>query len=291
MDIETFNHIEEQQSFELNQTKELGELLKAYPYFQMARVIQLKALHQDHSFFYNAALKKAAAYTSDRGVLFDYITTEDFRQNKISDQIKERNLVDDQPEEENHEEQNFVEIEDDLVGRVLDPYLFEKKDTGDHQNEAKEDALEAAEEEATKKKNVELKDFQSGQLHSFSEWLQMTVTKLEEPPKSDDDKKKNLQKDSEKARRIAREHQIIDRFIKAEPKIKPSASVSLAQIPKKNFGLEDRLMTETLAEIYVEQKKFDKAIQAYRILILRNPEKSSLFANRIEQIEQIREKL
>jgi hypothetical protein len=33
------------------------------------------------------------------------------------------------------------------------------------------------------------------------------------------------------------------------------------------------LMTETLARVYLEQKKYQKAIQAYEILILKYPEK------------------
>jgi hypothetical protein len=43
-------------------------------------------------------------------------------------------------------------------------------------------------------------------------------------------------------------------------------------------------MTETLAKVYLEQRKFQKAIQAYEILILKYPEKSTFFANRISDI-------
>ena len=49
-------------------------------------------------------------------------------------------------------------------------------------------------------------------------------------------------------------------------------------------------MTETLAEILVEQKKYKKAIQAYNILILNNPEKNSFFASQIEKIKELQEK-
>jgi hypothetical protein len=45
------------------------------------------------------------------------------------------------------------------------------------------------------------------------------------------------------------------------------------------------IMTETLAQIYLEQKKYTKAIQAYEILILKYPEKSSFFADRIKNIK------
>jgi hypothetical protein len=44
-------------------------------------------------------------------------------------------------------------------------------------------------------------------------------------------------------------------------------------------------MTETLARVYLEQKKYQKAIQAYEILILKYPEKSIFFADRIQNIK------
>ena len=49
------------------------------------------------------------------------------------------------------------------------------------------------------------------------------------------------------------------------------------------------LMTETLAKVYLEQKKYQKAIQAYEILILKYPEKISFFANRISDIKALQQ--
>jgi len=46
-------------------------------------------------------------------------------------------------------------------------------------------------------------------------------------------------------------------------------------------------MTETLAHVYLEQKKYEKAITAFHILSLKYPEKSSFFANQIEEIEKL----
>jgi hypothetical protein len=48
-------------------------------------------------------------------------------------------------------------------------------------------------------------------------------------------------------------------------------------------------MTETLAKVYLEQKKYNKAIQAYEILILKYPEKSSFFADRINEIKNLQQ--
>ena len=45
-------------------------------------------------------------------------------------------------------------------------------------------------------------------------------------------------------------------------------------------------MTETLAKIYVKQKKIKKALYAYKILSLKYPEKSSLFAIQIKKLQK-----
>jgi len=47
----------------------------------------------------------------------------------------------------------------------------------------------------------------------------------------------------------------------------------------------DNLTTETLAELYFNQGHNERAIQAYKILSLKYPKKSSLFANRIKYIK------
>ena len=49
-----------------------------YPYFQAARALHLKGLFNQESFRYNYELKKTAAYTTDRTILFDFITSENF---------------------------------------------------------------------------------------------------------------------------------------------------------------------------------------------------------------------
>jgi hypothetical protein len=48
-------------------------------------------------------------------------------------------------------------------------------------------------------------------------------------------------------------------------------------------------MTETLAHVYLEQKKYEKAIAAFTVLSLKYPEKSSFFADRIEAVKKLQE--
>ena len=69
-------------------------------------------------------------------------------------------------------------------------------------------------------------------------------------------------------------------------KIEPEffSSVKLA---KKSILENDDFVTETLANIYFNQGHYNKAIDAFKKLILKFPEKSTLFANKIEEINKI----
>ena len=71
------------------QTEALKIVLEDYPYFQSARAVYLKGLKNQNSYKYNQELKTTAAYTTDRSILFDFITSESFLQNEISQNIKQ----------------------------------------------------------------------------------------------------------------------------------------------------------------------------------------------------------
>ena len=64
-----------------------------------------------------------------------------------------------------------------------------------------------------------------------------------------------------------------------------SSSKKNKEIIKNSIEDNDFLTTETLAEIYVEQGHYKRAIQTYEILSLKYPKKSSFFANRINEIK------
>ncbi len=81
--------------------------------------------------------------------------------------------------------------------------------------------------------------------------------------------------------------ELIDRFIQAEPRIKPREgtfddAVELAE--KSNIPVFD-LVTETLANVYLQQGNRGKALKILEKLSLSMPEKSSYFAARIAEIK------
>jgi len=83
---------------------------------------------------------------------------------------------------------------------------------------------------------------------------------------------------------------LIDKFIKNSPKINIDKEYKsdIEIIPESK--IKDDLITETLAKIYIDQKKYNKAIKAYNILSLKYPKKSSFFADHINKIKKLDKK-
>jgi len=120
-------------------------------------------------------------------------------------------------------------------------------------------------------------EFSDSEKHSFQQWLQLTHT---EP----------IQRESAKNedKPIQPKLGIINQFIQNNPKISPIKKVIPVTNPlakRDSSNISNELMTETLAKVYLAQKKYDNAIQAYKILSLKYPEKSSLFADQIQRIK------
>ena len=75
---------------------------------------------------------------------------------------------------------------------------------------------------------------------------------------------------------------------KIEEKKEKPTFFSATETAKKSLSENDDFITETLAKIYKEQGHFDKAIDAFEKLILKFPEKNTLFASQISDIKKIK---
>ncbi|WP_081210731.1 hypothetical protein [Salegentibacter sediminis] len=260
------------------QTKALESILAEAPYFQTARALRLKGLKDHNALSYNSALRRTAAYTTDRSVLFDFITSAEFNQNKIAKQIKEqeehlKNIVVYEAQEVFGKRSiaidEAIKMKQSESERVMDPELFQE--TSPKKEEEKNEAT--AEEQLGIGDPLE---FSSSESHSFSEWLKLTSAKpVRESEKTSEE--------------ITRKFELIDEFISKSPKIKPGKTTRKSNLAERSTASPEALMTETLAKVYLEQKNYIKAIQAYKILILKNPEKSGFFADQIRAIEKLQE--
>ena len=258
----------------------LSEIVEKYPFFQTARALHLKSLKKSNSLLYNDALKLTAAYTADRNILFEYITSNFFIQNEISDTIQkqEDSYLKLEVTSEDISKQVSKEIDQQLktelkkADAILNPDLFHRREKSVEKqikNEITKSDLE---------KNNPL-DFTKEDSHSFSEWLKLTTAKpiVREATK-------NLS-NSEKPN-----SDLINKFIQENPKLKPSKSI-VKYDKEENLANEitytsEALMTETLAKVYLQQNNYRKALQAYKILSLKYPEKSGFFADQIRAINK-----
>lgn len=301
MNVKDFTYLLQNPSGSISseQTVQLEDVLSDFPYFQAARAVHLKGLKNGNSFKYNNALKLTAAYTTDRDVLFDFITSKEFLQNSIADSItgKSTSLV--ETEIVSEEIVSEVEKNNSLIQQSVDEPLPQTLDDADHILDpglfkSKDPKIDAEIKKEREKAEAALKigqplSFTRKEKYSFSEWLQLTSQKTiqrEEIKKVSEPEDNSLETNVLKEKKF----ELIDKFIAGNPKIIPNENQS-AQVDVKKAAKIDanELMTETLAKVYLEQKKYKKAIQAYRILSLKYPEKSGFFADRIRAVEKIQQ--
>lgn len=102
----------------------------------------------------------------------------------------------------------------------------------------------------------------------FSEWLQQLPSAPSLPSNNPQD-------------------ELVERFLKDPPSFRPrKESFDQRNIAQESLKENPEIMTETLARLYTEQGHYQKAIQAYEIMSLRFPEKSSFFAGRIRELRK-----
>ena len=146
------------------------------------------------------------------------------------------------------------------------------------------EVIEESEPEMVEEKVEIIENNSDDSTFSFSDWLKKVPSQSKT--------QQEIEEEQEIAEREIK-YKLIDDFLEKNPKIVPMKKTDITPVSTPSNFVQNTeeysdLMTETLAQIYIEQKKYDKAIKAYKILILKYPEKNSLFANRIKEIENLK---
>ena len=118
---------------------------------------------------------------------------------------------------------------------------------------------------------------------SFTDWLKYLDTgKIST-------KTENPAKETEKSENQLSAFELIDKFIKDEPRINPVKTefFSPVNMAKQSVAEDITFVSETLAKIYVLQGNYAKAIQAYESLRLKYPEKRLYFASQIKNLKKL----
>jgi hypothetical protein len=263
MDTSNFKHLLSSHApVSQNETEELSVLLQQYPYLQSARALQLKGFKTNFDARYNQQLKITAAYTTDRSVLFDYITSHDFVV-FVPKEIPSNKVV---------------EIESFTSSAAV----FNDKEIS---NIDDEETFNNSIEIVTPQTQLEIGKpltFEANDTFSFNEWLQLVALK------PIDRSQKNVAKTASSSTNKEQQINLIENFINTNPKIKSlDKNLPNVDFSEKGATPNENLMTETLARVYLEQKKYQNAIKAYKILCLKYPEKSGYFADQIKAIKNL----
>ncbi|WP_213277414.1 hypothetical protein [Chryseobacterium indologenes] len=142
----------------------------------------------------------------------------------------------------------------------------------DKQKESKEEPVEQIQEVTIKNTTQpQLDSNVPGFINTWQSWLK--IDRTEEVVKEKSEIK-------EKA---------IETFIENNPRISQLKEESSYVVKEKNDDIS-HLMTETLANLYFEQKLYTKAIKAFEILIKKSPEKKEYFESKIQDIKDFRSK-
>jgi len=229
----------------------LKEIVDEYPWFHAARMLYLKNLAAIEDIRFPSELKKMALFIPDRKKLFLLIEGEKYG----------LYLPTPDKEETGAAEDTFSLIDTFLSG-------YEKaKDT---------------EESLLIRSSVSSDYIYWVMAHEGKEGEDVKTKKEDEIP--------------------LKHQELIDNFIREEEERLPGSSrINLDELPVETYvpesiqeldeseegELDDSYFTETLARIYVKQKRYDKALQIIKNLSLNYPEKSIYFADQIRFLEKL----
>ncbi|WP_430810811.1 MULTISPECIES: tetratricopeptide repeat protein [unclassified Carboxylicivirga] len=280
----------------------LHEIVDEFPWFQSARMLLIKNLHTLEHVRFNGTLKQSAAYIADRKRLYELIHTTAVQKVPQSEIIKPA-----EPAKKTQLAAAPVKTDKPRAGMTAKvssvSEYFQTDDTFETENGSTIDFSVLPKKKPLEEKpamvmpsadflGYESSDFVGYELkesinpeekedesHSFSGWLTML---------------RHAPAETESKPVMKKSQQIIDNFLQIEsPRIVPTPkahsdvenTLSADNEPESNSG--DDLMSETLADIYIKQKHYDKAITIYEKLRLKYPEKNVYFARRISDLEKL----
>lgn len=236
----------------------LQDKIEKYPYFSTLRSLLLFGIKDSASGAYQKELKKASVYSPSRVALYHYLQKEKQEEQEIDGPITSK----------------VVEAIPEVTELKVEEIKTDSSVPNEPVNEISKEIDTLVTEEIPERET----SFDSSSNRTFSEWLSL----VNSPPSTKASKESTLPTEKDI------KYQLIDEFIEKSPKITP---ISQYEEPKAGALKSDNgseysdLMTETLAQIYTQQKMFDKAIKAYKILCLKYPDKKDLFENKIAEIE------
>ena len=226
---------------------DLRSLLALYPYFQTARLLLLQNLYLLHGPSFDEELRRSAVYVTDREVVFNLVEAAHYR-------LRQSETHKDDTKSETAEGGETSRTIS-LIDRFLDSIPAEA-DSGKSATEGRKKRKPTPADAA----------------------IDYVAYLLETEGGLDDDSP------------AMRGQDLIDNFInndngKIELKDKPEYVPEIDGNDKKEG--DENYFTETLAQIYIKQGRYSKALEIIKRLNLNYPKKNAYFADQIRFLEKL----
>jgi tetratricopeptide (TPR) repeat protein len=280
----------------------IDSMLLEYPYFQSLYLISIKNYKEHNDPRYYAALKSGLLHITDRRKLFEFLSHHNTQ--KLPD-IHTKPILQEQTRDVHKEEPDNLR---DGITKILDQQQFDEQNPVVHQKNIFPEVtfeldLSAEIIKPDKNGSFELADFSKINESAIEidadagfiideeqpEKLKTDLPESVDETNKDETASELVDKPEEGSIQVSKNsNDLIDEFIKAEPRIIPKAEPVILNITD-GLAEQDDFITDTLAKIYIRQGLFEKAIAAYEKLILKFPEKNSYFAAQIEEIKRLTE--
>jgi hypothetical protein len=278
--------------------EELEEIVDTYPFFALGRLLLTKKMQQTQHLQLKKEIKKTAVTIPFRKKLYQFLyqkelqhtilKTETYHDEKIeySTSINEETSSFSSPVEMKAAEKPAFSqpidlkslgqkkskeidfLEQQIIGHTIEHVLSQ---------EIKEqnDIIEPKETHVTSSSDIK-------QSQKFSDWLSILDHDRFKNSRNEPVTSNNTDEVSEKS--------IIDSFLQNDINIitptSEESDFSPSNLARLSVVDDEEFVTETLANIYAKQGNLDKALKAYKNLLLKYPEKKTYFAARIEEIEK-----
>jgi hypothetical protein len=287
-----FNNLIQDYSQVAGEVKELERLVMEYPYSQPVRMLTVKGSSKLSKKEYQQRVALAAFYSTDRNVLRSLL-----EKGKVPSDFNVVPTKKTVPKPAAAKPLKSAKLKAEGAGETKTKakpkkVVITSREPVDAQHLREEVMANLALLQETKATFLKLADLEDTDVKSTEASTaiksEAKKTRLDKMPEQ---KKKiiaNKKSSSPKKSPKTKKDELIDKFIAAEPRITPGQATkdNQSDLSKASSELKEDLVSENLAIIFAKQGKTGKAIDIYKKLIWKFPQKKASFAARIEELKK-----